>query len=180
LEYHLTADDPPVDAYPASPCIAINSQLGVRVKLPEGGIRPGQALCRTTRKDGEPCRAFATLSGYCASHDPDRHDEMQAARSLGGTNRAKPGGMEILRELVEERLADVVRPLFEGLIAERVVGFEDGAPIEVPDHAIRLKASESLLDRAYGRPTTRAEVSGADGGPITLAALLATDTRDLV
>ena len=39
----------------------------------------------------------------------------------------------------------------------------------MPDHAIRLQAAERLLDRAYGKPTTRTELTGQ----LNLAALMA-------
>ena len=33
--------------------------------------------------------------------------------------------------------------------------------------AARVRAAEAMLDRAWGRPETTANVAGADGGPVT-------------
>ena len=47
--------------------------------------------CRAMKPDGSRCQTAAlTGSGFCFFHDPDRTDERQAARSLGGSrNRMK-------------------------------------------------------------------------------------------
>lgn len=37
---------------------------------------------------------------------------------------------------------------------------------------VRLKAAESLLDRAYGRPVTTTQLTGGDGGPIQSQAMV--------
>lgn len=50
--------------------------------------------------------------------------------------------------------------------------------VDEPDHNVRLKAADSILNRVEGTPVSRTELTGAGGGPITLAALLATDARD--
>jgi len=45
-----------------------------------------RALCKATNKNGLPCRAFATPSGYCFFHsDPDRATEL--GRAGGRKNR---------------------------------------------------------------------------------------------
>ncbi|HWT24524.1 MAG TPA: hypothetical protein VN213_13545 [Solirubrobacteraceae bacterium] len=65
----------------------------------------------------------------------------------------------------------VIAALIDALIAERgvVVGSGDDATVEfVADHAIRIAAARELLDRAYGKPRQATEVTGPDGGPITL------------
>lgn len=49
---------------------------------------------------------------------------------------------------------------------------------EIPDHNVRVKAADALLNRAEGMPVSRTEVTGAGGGPLTLQALLAADVRD--
>lgn len=48
--------------------------------------------CAGTTVDGSPCRSTAVAeSGFCISHDPERREEMRAARSKGAraTNRMR-------------------------------------------------------------------------------------------
>ena len=40
--------------------------------------------CGATRKDGSPCRARATDSGFCFVHDPKLASKRSAARRRGG------------------------------------------------------------------------------------------------
>ena len=44
--------------------------------------------CKATRRDGQPCQAFAIgTAGYCISHDPAKAGQMAAARRKGGAAR---------------------------------------------------------------------------------------------
>jgi hypothetical protein len=39
------------------------------------------------------------------------------------------------------------------------------------DQALALKAADSILDRAYGRARQATEISGPDGGPLSIEEL---------
>jgi hypothetical protein len=39
------------------------------------------------------------------------------------------------------------------------------------DQALALRAADSILDRAYGRARQATEISGPDGGPLTIEEL---------
>lgn len=82
-----------------------------------------------------------------------------------------------LRELVAADPGRIAGVYLEALEAVRTVRFKGGA-YEEPDYATRLRAADAIANRAEGMPLARSELTGAGGGPITLAALLATDARD--
>jgi hypothetical protein len=46
--------------------------------------------CKAKKRNGERCPNPAGESGYCFTHDPDRHAERSAARKLGGYHRRTP------------------------------------------------------------------------------------------
>lgn len=99
----------------------------------------------------------------------------EAARAEAARTDASmtPAG-DALRRWIRENPEESVRVYTEALNAtkgDRLLG-------EIPDYAVRLRALDAILNRAEGMPVTRAELTGAGGGPITLAALLATDARD--
>jgi hypothetical protein len=118
---------------------------------------PNQLKCAASRGDGRPCRAFALASGLCIAHDPAMREEKHAASVKGGENRRRPRASEIFRERVEAELEDWLRPYY----AARDSG----------DQALALKAADSILDRAYGRARQATELSGPDGGAITIEEL---------
>lgn len=69
--------------------------------------------------------------------------------------------------MLQEGTPKAAQRLIEALDAERpvVVGNGPHATMEmVPDHDVRLKASEVLFSRLYGKP--RQEVTGEDGAPL--------------
>ncbi len=45
--------------------------------------------CKARTRSGTRCRAAATPSGYCFTHDVTREAERDAARKLGGRNRRR-------------------------------------------------------------------------------------------
>lgn len=140
--------------------------------------------CIGTRKDGGSCGAPATSTGpFCLVHDPDRRDEARQAQRAGGLARRLPRAADVLREELEriarEQAPALLAVYTDALEATKLqsVGFEVHRE---PDHAVRLKAADSVLDRALGRPPSALELTGRDGGPLTLAALLADDPRDTI
>jgi hypothetical protein len=102
-------------------------------------------------------------------------DETNKAQKRGRPfekgNNANPGGRYRLREDVKEMLLEltpaVVRVWADALKAERpvVVGNGPHATVEmVPDHDVRIKAGEKIMNRIHGTPSQ--EVTGTDGGPL--------------
>lgn len=118
--------------------------------------------CTATTKAGGSCRA-APLSGrtVCLAHS-----DAVTRGSTGFTGEAgrkggrprQPRAVEVLRQRVE---AEADRILAVYLDAVQAM-----TPDGRPDHAIRLRAADALLDRAYGKPKQVSELSGLDAGPI--------------
>ena len=116
--------------------------------------------CAALNKQGTPCRhPVVGESGYCNVHDPDSPVAHHFLESKAGPGAGRPSKMDEWRRKVEAEFDRVIQPLYDGLDAKRD---------EAPDHAIRIKASESILDRTHGKPVQRSEVSGPDGGVIPL------------
>lgn len=72
----------------------------------------------------------------------------------GGGRRAIPPEV---REILAAATPDAARRLIEALDAT------DGTS---PDHEIRIKAANAILDRMYGRPAQA--ITGEEGGPLRL------------
>lgn len=67
-------------------------------------------LCVETRKDGQPCHAYACAgSDYCFVHDPAKAAERKAARTKGGRARhgRKVGVAEFLGHRQFRSMADM-------------------------------------------------------------------------
>lgn len=161
---------------------------------PIGFIKVDVPKCTTTTKKGKPClapRVKGTL--FCINHKsmvaafpapPEVAQEIIPAVELSDADvralQAKQGkhrrnGMASLRELCEVDFKRITKPLFDGLDANLVM-FDPilGRHVEtnIPDRKLRMEASKSLLDRVWGKPTVRQEVTGAEGGPITVASIV--------
>jgi hypothetical protein len=80
-----------------------------------------------------------------------------AASVKGGENRRKPRAHEIFRERVQAELEDWLRPYYEAR--------------DSGDQALALKAADSILDRAYRRARQATELSGPEGGPLSIEEL---------
>jgi hypothetical protein len=106
-------------------------------------------------------RRTAVVLGDVAVRHPAagvRHVEQDGDGLVkGGENKRKPRAHEVFRERVEVELEDWLRPYY----AARDSG----------DQALALKAADSILDRAYGRARQATELSGPDGGAITIEQL---------
>ena len=75
----------------------------------------------------------------------------------------KPRPNDVLRELIENEMAEWLAPIRAALLAKKptVVGNGRTARIEwSPDHRTRLQAVEAALDRVYGKPKQTSEVTG--------------------
>jgi uncharacterized protein DUF5681 len=86
------------------------------------------------------------------------------ARGAGGRwlpgKSGNPGGRPktavSLRDLAREHAADAIARLVEALDAMRPVGLEGD---EIPDHDVRIRAANALLDRGYGKPKEHIELA---------------------
>jgi hypothetical protein len=100
--------------------------------------------------------------------------------------RAEPSGARVsrsplsaaLRRRAEADPEATASVYWEALSATKRVYLGDSWTDE-PDHNVRLKAADAILNRVEGTPVSRTEVTGAEGGPVTIAALLAADPRSL-
>lgn len=113
----------------------------------------------------------------------DTKDGQKRIFEKGGPS-ANPGGRYRLREDVKGMLLEltpqVVRVWAEALKADRavVVGSGPAATVEmVPDHDVRIKAGEKIMNRIHGTPSQ--EVTGTDGGPL-FAATVIPDMMDAI
>jgi hypothetical protein len=107
------------------------------------------------------------------AHQPK---EVIESRGFGGAQPGsgrprRPRAVDVLREQVEERLEEVLAPLWDGLEAEKAVvvsggQHEPGFVEYVTDMPTRLRAAADILDRVYGRPKQTTEIAGPDGGPV--------------
>jgi hypothetical protein len=128
--------------------------------------------CAGITKKGTRCKAPPLKdSDFCLAHAEEKTREKAGfGGSQEGAGRPpKPKATEVMKERVEEKIDDVLKPLFDGLTARRavVVGQGPGAHIEIVDDAqTRIRASESILDRVYGRPKQMTEITGEDGEPL--------------
>ncbi len=138
--------------------------------------------CRGENKRGGPCGANPLKPGteiegvfvtgeWCRQHDPNLPDKARIGGAQPGAGRPrKPRVVDVLRDRIEDEVDQWLDVLQDARVAVKVVGVlgegEMAEPIEVEDHAVRLKALSIALDRAYGRP--RQEVSGPDGAPLQL------------
>lgn len=58
----------------------------------------------------------------------------------------------------------LVQEMFSRLIPQAMAAVEEC--LKSPRPEIKLKASELIFDRSWGRPAQAVEVSGKDGGPL--------------
>lgn len=142
----------------------------------------GKRECGGTNAEGGPCGAHplkpgtvidgVTVSGrWCRQHDEDLPDSARIGGAQEGAGRPKkPRVVDVLKERIEAEVDQWLDVLQDARVAVKVVGIvgegEMAEPVEVEDHAVRLKALSIALDRVYGRP--RQEITGADGQPLQL------------
>lgn len=121
--------------------------------------------CKAKNAAGKPCR-IRPMRGedYCNAHHPNLPE---SSRFTGG---AKPGAgrprierpTEVAVRMIEERLEPLIENHLE-LALERVY-----------DPNVRRAAGKDLLQYGLGMPTQRTEVTGAGGGPVSIAHLVLT------
>lgn len=130
--------------------------------------------CKATTKDGQPCKAAPLRDGdFCLAHADEETRESTgfvAANGKGGRPK-NPRVIDVLRERLEERIDDVIGPLFDALEADRGIAVGNGPSARVEymtDHATRIAAVRELLDRVYGKPRSTTEITGPEGSAIEI------------
>ena len=121
--------------------------------------------CAGTTVKGDPCGSpFVNDTGYCNVHDQTSPiSRLFVGRTEKVPGSGRPSKMEQWREKVEAEFDRVTKPLYDALDAERDLE---------PDYQVRMRATEAILDRVYGKPTQRSEVTGADGAALPAWLLL--------
>lgn len=132
--------------------------------------------CTAKTKAGKRCRN-QPLAGtdLCIAHQPRKvKDSLGFGGPQPGSGRPRhPRVIEVLRDRVDADVDAIVDVYVDALGAERslVVGSGEFASIETaPDHQVRLKAADALLDRAHGRPVQVTQITGAEGPPVRVSA----------
>jgi hypothetical protein len=109
------------------------------------------ARCQGITKQGLPCRAWATRSGFCPIHAPELGGVVAEARRRGGYNRANA---KRLRRLLEEA---AVWPVFEGAL--RLLARLEGGELS-PQAAV---AASHLLKVALEAVETAHKLTSKEG-----------------
>lgn len=113
--------------------------------------------CSETRKDGEPCNAFATTTGKCAGHSrmgATSDPEANAAKSAE-VRQAKAA--ERHKSLLD-RIADRLEARADTIITQYEKAAADGD----------WRANEALITRVYGKPVERVETITNDLNPASM------------
>lgn len=143
------------------------------------------AKVRTGKNFGKRCpmaRAVVELNGkryaakWCFAHIPSEYREKWGLPTFGGPqpNAGRPRVpklTEMMREIVEQEAMEHLLPLFNALQAQKpvVVGNGRFARVEMfSDHRTQLAAFAELMDRIYGKSKQVTELTGADGGPVSI------------
>lgn len=128
--------------------------------------------CKGTTKAGKPCRANPLHDGdYCLAHsDPETRESVGFIPDNGfGGRKPNPRAVDVLREKLEAEIDEWLQVYIGAREATKPVGVgsgEDFQMVEIPDHALRLRALADAFDRVYGKPKQATELSGPGGEPI--------------
>lgn len=144
-------------------------------------MKYGRGQCTEIMLNGKQCPngqylVFKEVDGrekiyrakWCFAHIPKEFRERWGVGEFGGVvdvpgRPRKPRPNDVLRELIENEMAEWLAPIRAALLAEKptVVGNGRSARIEwSADHRTRLQAVESALDRVYGKPKQTTDVQG--------------------
>ena len=114
-------------------------------------------------KAGEPCSATPLIGRETCLAHADEATRIAAGfvPSAGAAGRPpKPRSIDVWRQTVEAEIEIWTRPYRDALDATDMLGG--------PDYKTRMRASDSVLDRVYGKPMQRNGVAGPGSGPVPL------------
>jgi hypothetical protein len=118
---------------------------------------PEDRLCEGVDKNGYKCGSLKSKgTEFCVFH-----------RGLLGGYYAKAKRdkalTEYMREVAEERMPDIVGAAFDALEANQVFfdrNLGEAVETDIPDHAIRLKAHQTIMERLEGKPDQSMNITG--------------------
>lgn len=141
----------------------------------------GRGHCSEVMIDGRPCPNGQYLverqvdgktkiyrAKWCFAHIPTEFRERWGVGEFGrgddnpGRPR-KPRPNDVLKELIENEMAEWLRPIRAALLATKPTVVGNGRTARIhwsPDHRTRLQAVESALDRVYGKPKQSTDITG--------------------
>jgi hypothetical protein len=110
--------------------------------------------CPTPRKDGSPCQAQPTKSGYCLAHDASLAEKRQAARERGGFGKSRaaraakllPRDLEIMDDVLSSAISAVYRGSMSPSQGSAIAALA-GARVRLREIALRLAEQVELADR---------------------------------
>lgn len=115
--------------------------------------------CPETKKNGEPCTAWATYTGKCAGHshlgvsaDPVAN-QARATEAKRAASERKRKAAELAAMTPKQKLERLAHDQYTQVEA----AFKDAIDSGSLEDLRRAQASELLLSRVYGRPTERVE-----------------------
>lgn len=153
--------------------------------MPERRLPP--RTCHGMNRAGKPCRVAPLKGGdYCRAHDPQLPEEsrfgstVQAAAAATGVERRFPRLRETLEREIEDKAERIVGAQIEALDATRITIDEETGEVHVhPDYAIRLRAGDTLVSRALGRPGSEQAIN-VDARSIHFGVALSDDQLERV
>lgn len=144
-------------------------------------MKYGRGRCTEIMLNGEQCPNGQYLvkkevegkqktyrAKWCFAHVPQKFRERWEVGEFGGVvdvpgRPRNPRPNDVLRELIENEMADWLAPIRDALLAMKPVVAGNGRHARIewsPDHRTRLQAVESALDRVYGKPKQTTDVQG--------------------
>jgi hypothetical protein len=133
--------------------------------------------CAAARKDGNPCQATPTHSGYCFAHNPALSSKRREARVKGGKGKSRtvraqkllPDDLQVLDTLLDRAIAGVYQgallPAQGTSIASLV-----GAKVRLREVSLKiaeqveLKEEVAALERRLGEIETKSGTNGKGAG----------------
>lgn len=153
-----------------------------------GFIKVPVPRCTSVKKNGGPCQAPAKRgTSFCVNHAWMGETYpgvaiVAADATLGDKQAITRTQTKIRKTVIDEMLAiaekdpkRIFKPLFDALEATKTVYnplLQADVQTTSPDWDVRLKAVDMLMDRLYGKAKARTEVTGAEGGPVNIAAVV--------
>jgi hypothetical protein len=95
--------------------------------------------CPIPRKDGSPCRAWPTKSGYCLAHDPALSEKREQARLKGGYGKSRVARAERLLPQELQALDDVLSTVITGVYAGNLLPSQGSSIAALASARVRLR-----------------------------------------